>query len=56
MSGDGGLDVVGMLSALPRDIAFSLEVPMCALAKAMPAIERARRILDKTRALLRWLD
>jgi hypothetical protein len=56
MSDDGGLDVVGMLSALPREIALSLEVPMCALAKAMPAIERVRRILDKTRALLRWPD
>jgi sugar phosphate isomerase/epimerase len=56
MPGDGGLDLVGILSALPRDIPLSLEVPMRTLAKTMPAVERARRILDKTRALLRRLD
>lgn len=56
MPGDGGLDLVGILSALPRDIPLSLEVPMRTLAKTVPAVERARRILDQTRALLRRLD
>jgi sugar phosphate isomerase/epimerase len=56
MPGDGGLDLLGILSALPRDIPLSLEVPMRTLAKTMPAVERARRILDKTRALLGRLD
>ena len=55
MPGDGGLDLLGILSALPRDIPLSLEVPMRALAKTMPALERARRMLDKTRALLERL-
>ena len=56
MPGDGGLDLLGILRALPRDIPLSLEVPMKTLAKTMPAVERARRMLAKTRTLLQQLD
>ncbi len=52
MPGDGGLDLLGILRALPRDIPLSVEVPMQTLAKTVPALERARRMLDKTRVLL----
>ena len=56
MPGDGGLDLMAILRALPRDIALSLEVPMKTLAQSVPALERSRRLLAKTRALLRKLD
>jgi len=56
MPGDGGLDLLGILRALPRDIPLSLEVPMKTLAKTVPAVERARRMLAKTRSLLQQLD
>jgi hypothetical protein len=52
MPGDGGLDLLGILRALPRDIPLSVEVPMQTLARTVPAIDRARRMLDKTRVLL----
>jgi sugar phosphate isomerase/epimerase len=56
MPGDGGLDLLGILRALPRDIPLSLEVPMKTLAQTVPAVERSRRILAKARALLKQLD
>lgn len=52
MPGDGGLDLVGLLRAMPPDIPLSLEVPMSRLASELPAVERARRMLEKTLALL----
>lgn len=52
MPGDGGLDLAGILRALPADLPLSLEIPMNALAKRMPAPERARQMLDKARRLL----
>jgi Sugar phosphate isomerases/epimerases len=52
MPGDGGLDLRGILRAMPRDLPISVEIPMRTLARTMPAIERARRMLDKTRRLL----
>ena len=47
--GDGGLDLKGMLRALPPQIPLSLEVP---LAKKMAPLVRARRALEKTKAIL----
>lgn len=47
--GEGGLDLVGLLRALPAELPISLEIPY---AKAMPALERARRALAATKALL----
>ncbi len=52
MPGDGGLDLAAILRAAPPDIPVSLEVPMHALAKTMPALERATQMLAKTRRLL----
>lgn len=52
MPGDGGLDLAGMLRAVPADLPLSLEIPMHALTRTLPAVERTRRMLDKTRRLL----
>jgi sugar phosphate isomerase/epimerase len=52
LPGEGGLDLVGILSALPRDLPVSIEIPMEQLAKTVPARERARRALTATRRLL----
>jgi xylose isomerase-like TIM barrel protein len=54
--GEGGLDLPGLLRALPRDIPIGIEVPMAALARTVGAQERARRLLAATRALLRRLE
>ncbi len=47
--GDGGLDLQGLLAALPAGIPISLEIP---LAKKMDPLERARQALAATRAIL----
>ena len=52
MPGDGGLDLVGFVRALPRDVKVSVEVPMRTLARSVDARERARRLREKTLALL----
>jgi hypothetical protein len=52
MPGDGGLDLLGMLRALPQDLPLSLEVPMATLATTVNAVERATRIRDKAEELL----
>jgi sugar phosphate isomerase/epimerase len=54
--GEGGLDLPGLLRALPRDLPIGIEVPMTALARTVGAEERARRLLAATQALLRRLD
>ena len=52
MPGDGGLDLRGILRAVPPGIPVSVEIPMRTLARSVPALERARRMLAKTRQLL----
>lgn len=52
LPGDGGLDLAGIMGALPLDLPVSIEIPMEALARTVPAVERARRALAATRALL----
>lgn len=47
--GEGGLDLKGLLSALPRDLPVSLEIPV---ARKMDPLERARRALAATKAIL----
>jgi sugar phosphate isomerase/epimerase len=47
--GEGGLDLRGLLKALPADLPISLEIPY---AKPMPALERMRRALAATKAML----
>ncbi|MEH3086889.1 MAG: TIM barrel protein [Xylophilus ampelinus] len=56
MPGDGGLDLAGLLRAMPPRIPISLEIPMHNLAASVPALERARTMLGKARALLDSLD
>lgn len=50
--GDGELDLVAMLRAMPPDVPLSVEVPTVTLARTVPAVERARRALAGTRAVL----
>ena len=52
MPGDGGLDLRGIMGAVPRGLPISVEIPMQELARTVPAVERARRMLDKTHRLL----
>jgi sugar phosphate isomerase/epimerase len=47
--GEGGLDLTGLLRALPREIPISLEIPVL---KPMAPLERARRALAATKAIL----
>jgi sugar phosphate isomerase/epimerase len=54
--GDGGLDLPGLLRAVPRDIPLSIEVPTHTLALTVGATERARRALAATRRVLAQLD
>jgi sugar phosphate isomerase/epimerase len=53
--GDGELDLVGLLRAMPRDIPLSIEVPTHTLAKTIGATERARRALAATKHVLAQL-
>jgi sugar phosphate isomerase/epimerase len=47
--GEGGLDLRGLLAALPHDLPMSLEIPH---AGGLEPRERARRALQATRKLL----
>ncbi len=54
--GEGGLNLLGLLRALPRALPISVEVPLTALARSVGEVERARRNLEATRALLHRLE
>ena len=54
--GEGGLDLLALLRAVPRDIPLSLEVPTHRLAQTVAATERARRALAATKRVLARLD
>ncbi len=54
--GDGGIDLLALLRAVPRDIPLSIEVPTMTLAKTVGATERARRALAATLSVLAQLD
>jgi sugar phosphate isomerase/epimerase len=54
--GEGGIDLLSLLRALPPDIPLSLEVPTRRLARTVGAAGRARRALAATEALLRALE
>jgi sugar phosphate isomerase/epimerase len=54
--GEGGVGLVGLVRALPRDLPLSLEVPTLTLAKTVDATERARRALAATKRVLAQLD
>jgi sugar phosphate isomerase/epimerase len=50
--GEGELDLIGMLDALPVDLPILIEVPMRDLARTVPAQARARRAVAATRNVL----
>jgi sugar phosphate isomerase/epimerase len=50
--GEGGVDLLSLLRAMPRDVPLSVEVPTHTLARTVPAVERARRALACTKAVL----
>ena len=50
--GDGGIDLVALTRAMPRDIAVSVEVPTVELAKTVDAQARAQRALDAARRVI----
>ena len=50
--GEGGLDLKALLRAVPAYLPLSLEVPTHRLARTVGALERARRALSATQALL----
>jgi hypothetical protein len=54
--GEGGLDLMGLLRALPRELAIGIETPARRLALTVAPVERARWALVATRTLLRTLD
>lgn len=54
--GEGGVDLVALLHAVPRDLPLSVEVPTHTLAKSMVAVDRARRALAATNATLARMD
>jgi len=54
--GDGGVDLLGLLQALPRDLPLSVEVPTHTLARTVGALERARRARAATQRLLDRLE
>jgi sugar phosphate isomerase/epimerase len=50
--GEGGIDLVALVRAMPRDIVVSLEVPTVELAKTMDARARARRALEGAKRVI----
>ncbi|MCC8392639.1 sugar phosphate isomerase/epimerase [Paraburkholderia sp. MMS20-SJTR3] len=50
--GEGGLDLVGILRALPDHLPVSIEVPNEQWAKTANALQRARRLREATLAVL----
>jgi len=53
--GEGGVELLGLLRAVPREIPLSLEVPTHTLARTVGAAERARRLLAATKRVLALL-
>jgi sugar phosphate isomerase/epimerase len=50
--GEGGIDLVSLTSAMPADIAVSIEVPTVQLARTMDAYARAGRALSAARRVM----
>lgn len=53
--GEGGIDLVGLLRALPKDLPLALEIPTATLARTMDARTRVARAVAATRRLLATL-
>jgi sugar phosphate isomerase/epimerase len=54
--GEGGIDLEGILRALPRGIPLSLEVPTELWAKTTPALTRVRKLREATLELVARVD
>ncbi|MFT3956913.1 MAG: sugar phosphate isomerase/epimerase [Piscinibacter sp.] len=54
--GEGGIDLVALLRAVPPGIPLSIEAPTHTLARTVGAPERARRALAATRRVLAQVD
>lgn len=52
MPGDGGIDLVAFLRALPNHVPISVEIASLQLYEQMPADKRAREALDKTKKIV----
>ncbi|MCA0044877.1 sugar phosphate isomerase/epimerase family protein [Celeribacter litoreus] len=52
LPGDGGIDLKGMVRALPADTVLSVEIPQLVKAKTVDAKTRAREALDRTKAMV----
>jgi sugar phosphate isomerase/epimerase len=50
--GEGAIDLIGLLRALPPGIPIALEIPMATLAQTVPAAERLRHAVMATRNVL----
>ena len=50
--GEGGIDLVSLARAMPKDIAISIEVPTVELARTADAYTRARRALAAARRVI----
>jgi sugar phosphate isomerase/epimerase len=50
--GEGAIDLVGLMRALPRGLPVALEIPMTARAREMPAPQRLARAVQATRSVL----
>ncbi|MCB1417999.1 MAG: sugar phosphate isomerase/epimerase [Notoacmeibacter sp.] len=52
LPGDGGIDLEGMVRAVPDGVTISVEIPLVELAKTVGPMERARMARDATVRLL----
>lgn len=52
LPGDGGIDLKGMVEALPSDTVLSVEIPQLEKAKHMNAMARAAEALERTKSLV----
>ena len=50
--GEGGLDLPGLMAALPATLAVSLEVPLSGERGALPALERAQLLFNAAQSYL----
>ena len=50
--GEGAIDLVGLLRALPRGIPVALEIPTATLARTVPVAQRLQRAVAATRQVL----
>ncbi len=50
--GEGGIDLVSLVRAIPADLPITLEIPAVGLARSVGPLERARRAVARTHELL----